>query len=64
MSMIFGNVKYQAYYFSLDLLDNIKPSQKQEIDTSKMIDISKKRKKEPKRDKNNNVIADIDLSNE
>jgi len=62
--MIFGNVKYQAYYFSLDLLDNIKPSPKKEIDTSKMIDISKKRKKEPKRDKNNNVIADIDLSNE
>lgn len=68
--MIKDVTKYQAYFFSLDLLKTIKTVKISEIEnnkktkTAKTIELSEKRKNTAKKDKDNTIEADIDLSNE
>ncbi len=65
--MILDTLEYQSYFLDVEsetIFDCINKLNNTTIDTNKTIELSKKRKQAIKRDNKDNVIADIDLTNQ
>jgi len=65
--MILDTLEYLSYFLDVEsetIFDCINKLNNTTIDTNKTIDLSKKRKQAIKRDSKDNVIADIDLTNQ
>ncbi len=65
--MILDTLEYQSYFIDIEdisLFDGLNKIESIEIDENKTINLSKKRKQAIKRDSKDNIIADIDLTNE